>query len=155
MLLPDDNKCCGTVFIKKKKKKKKSRKLKENFNIADSSVYVYTINNSKMMSGGWARSYVLGKKFLRRKRNAGKKNPVGTVCVFLWVWVFPGALGHALVSVPPRDGAHAQQEEGACVGGACKLLGCLLLGGRAGVPWETRKPKGAQQMKRSDERWTS
>ena len=85
MLSPDDNKCCGTVFIKKKKKK--SRKLKENFYIADSSVYVYTINNSKMMSGGWVRSYVLGKKFLRRKRNAGKKNPVGTVCVFLGLGV--------------------------------------------------------------------
>ena len=48
------------------------------------------------------------------------------------VWAFPGALGHALVSVPPRDGAHAQQEEGACVGGACKLLGCLLGAGGGG-----------------------
>ena len=71
------------------------------------------------------------------------------------VWAFLGALGRALVSVPPRGGARAHQEEGACVGGACKLLGCLLGVGWGGVPWENRKPKGAQQMKRPDGRWTS
>lgn len=49
-------------------------------------MYVYTMNNSKMMSGGWVRSYVFGEKF-KKKRNAGKKNPVGTVCVFLGLGV--------------------------------------------------------------------
>lgn len=69
------------------------------------------------------------------------------------VWAFPGAFGLRTFQVHRETAALTlQQEEGACVGGACKLIGCLLGGG---VPWENRKPKGAQQMKRSDERWTS
>ena len=54
------------------------------------------------------------------------------------VWAFPGALGHALVSVPPRDGAHGEQEEGARVGGACKFIGCLLVAGGGGAVGEQK-----------------
>ena len=136
------------------KKKKKSRKLKENFYIADSSVYVYTINNSKMMSGGWVRSYVLGKKFLRRKRNAGKKNPVGTVCVFLGLGV-SGSFGpRACFGSTARRRTRAAGRRRVC-GRGMQIAWLSAGGGGGGVPWETRKPKGAQQMKRPDERWTS
>ena len=71
---------------------------------------------------------------VEKKKKCWKAKPGRTLCVSLALGVSRESRrkelsGYALVSVPPREGAHGEQETGALVGGACKLLGCLSGGG--------------------------